>query len=952
MKKEMFTDYSRLEIGLVDGDKVYCRKGNEVDIYKAFERMKNASEAAAIIDKGVVIRCNPDYLVLSQKKIYGAPSNKKLAGYFMSEEEISEEALVELKKETHRKRLFDRMHTADMEDLNGMCRVEKGFIYERTSKDIALATSEAIRFLKTCPGHYNPRDVLFELNVETPVDNEYTRKRMTSEELMKLDKANAWLDMIKVNGFKSKRGYTFRYLCASASNSRKNTIMFIREDVYDVFMKWACCGLELDDLGDSPAKRDARLGLLFSNSITWEDVFGKSVDIRRVAVVPDLYITKSGVVDFITLKKEIQHNVCRDIKINAFDGMGVIFSDFADFTGTARGPFLKPSLFKQDRELVRNEYGETFVDRWGKTIHIDDVDIVLTESCFKMVDRYASWEAYCDAYEALGHHFCVCIKDEQSRLKDSPYQEGQTLLGDHDDAETFAKMAAGQMAAYSKIENVPKLLGGSIGRAIELCPSLANNWYIKLRMQEVYESKLKRLLGGRLPRIGTYALCAADPVAFWQHVFGHEVTGCLAAGTVAFNRCRTGLVDVCRNPHLDHAHVLMRNTHQDKRLFTDNVIFLPIYDLISIRLRLDYDGDHLLVSDCKELIDLVKKTNTILKHPAFDWETPPAYKAKWSKAVEARMIDLRKIKDRIGISVNDLTKLWNWFPTWLNMHNKWHKIDKRQLNEFRKLPKNASNGKKRRVNCSIFALRHCSPIMFREAVLFFTFVSNVFIDAAKHGGAAISYPVWLRRLLKDLPFPKFMKYAKEKEDDKITFTGSFLDMYSDLIAKSVPETLEVENIDNMIFVPSMITVGQPLSINGLAQRGRGVGNGKYVDGGFFTEIAGRHSEMWKELKAEDDDAWFKCMENRNLLALREIEEWAKDRGYTIEDAYSAIVAVLFKPDGVKYDDSKNIKYYTMMQRAFWDIFGEHVIEVLEAKKAAEAIEKSAAEDCDAKALPF
>lgn len=943
-----FVDYGKLEICIVNNGKLYCRKTNETEAYRMLKRMRDASELGAILDNDIVIRATAPKFPVSLEKIYGAPANRKLEGY-SCDDELSEEEYQKTAEAVHRARLFDRVQAAKLNDMNGMCNIPKIFLHDKekggwssTVQIVTLASSEATRFLKR--NGYDPANVLLEINVEMPEHSEFAMMRMSPPDYAKINKTLDCLEKLKAGGYTSKKGVHYRYLCASASNSRKNTIMFMCDEVYDEFMHWACCGLDPMNLGNSPAKRDARLGLLFSNSRPWKDAFGESIYIRRVAVVKDLYVKKSGVTDFVTLKKEFHHKELREIEINAFDGMGI---DFVGYTGTARDAWIKGALVAQDRETVKAQYGDSFADYWGRIVKIDDVDIILTESCFKMISQYESWSAYCDAHEALGHCFCVCIEEKRGAKKDAPYQMGQTLLGDKHDAEAFADTAVANLREFSEVKNAPKLLGGNFGRACAIQPELIGHWFTQQRMQETYESKVNNYRGGRLPRMGRYVLCAADPVAFWEHVFGLEVNGSIPAGTVTYNGCSNGVVDVCRNPHLDHAHALMHNVRRNNALYSDNVIFMPVFDLISIRLRLDYDGDHLFVSTDKNLIELARKTSSQLKHRAIDWEAPKAYKAAWSRSVEALMVELRTQRSQIGDYVNDLTKLWAWYPNWIHVSRK---ISKKQRAAARRLPVIAPVGN--RMTCSKHSLRCCTPRMFEEAVAFYTMAANVYIDAAKHGGAKLRKPEWLVRLLKDLPFPAFMQYAKGKSLDQVAFSGSFLDMYANFVGQKAPNRLDINGVDNMVFVPQMIVKTDLKQIKGLCERG--TLKSKMVNGqkihfreneGLFIQIASRHAEEWKAMKANDDDAWFKTTEARNVLAIKEIEEWANERGYTLEEAYSAIVATLFrvqKPACEDPTDSKgDMAYYKMVFQAFWDIFGEHVVDVLQEKK------NLAADNCEA-----
>ena len=413
---------------------------------------------------------------------------------------------------------------------------------------------------------------------------------------------------------------------AAASDVRKATSTWINREIAPSFWKWAMCGLTLPDISGKIAlnKYMAYIGLLASASKPFSDVFGKEFDVSRIAVVPDAYVAVDGVVDFVNADDTIEHKVNRKVEINAFDGFAIIRSDLTKGEScTLRGPWLK--IFAQATNWsklfvwAKANGKDSFVDYYGTTRYLKDVDLIITESCFKAKKLYKSWEQYTHAFKELGHTVCVCVQEHAPHAKGMPYQQGQTLQGSEEDALLFAEYAKETVSKYEKEHNAIELLSGAHRAVARMYPTLLAESHTARTIQEKYTSKRNQMLGGRIPELGFNAFLAPDMVAFAQHVFGLEITGSLKAGECSVSTMPKGLVDVTRSPHLDNAHVLLSN-QQTMSLVpsTTPTMFINIFDLTPIRLRADYDGDHVWYSDDPLLIALVKKTESVLDNLPID----------------------------------------------------------------------------------------------------------------------------------------------------------------------------------------------------------------------------------------------------------------------------------------------------------------------------------------------
>lgn len=746
-----------------------------------------------------------------------------------------------------------------------------------------------------------PKDAMVKINAECPKNDE-------AEAIVKATLANYCAE-----GYFLGENINDAF-CAGASDARKATATWLRRDLVPELGKWSMCGLNTKNMKLAINKYMAYIGLLFSASKPFVDVFGKKVDIRRIAIIKDTDVTVNAVTDLVTMES-VTHKVNREMVINAFDGFGIIRKELTKGESiTIRGPWLKAFVqatnwsklfgFCCDRGIKAS-----FVDFWGNEINLKDVDMILTESCFKTVKLYEDWNQYCTAFEELGHEIRVCVREHAPKLKGLPYQQGQTLLGNEDDAMSFAMHAKKTVYKYHDVAGAPKLLRGAHQQAAKMYPALMTEGHTKRAMQEMYTTKRNDMLGGRIPELGYNAFLAPDPVAFAEHLFGLPINGYLKAGECYCSNCKEGFVDVTRSPHLDNAHVLLNNVTECP-LAEGPTMFINIFDTTTIQLRADYDGDHVWYSQDEHLLRLVEETYEKLNNIPVDWDVAKAEKVQITKSGVANFIINLIHGSEIGLYADALTKMWN------------HGYD-------------------------------------RDVCDWLTYAANVLIDAAKHAAVKIKKPDAVVELNK-VSLPLFAMYAKADADRPVgdywlkerkvmtrrgkevtlpprcAYSGSFLDMYSKKVQENVTETLTVEGLDNEIFDVTKMMVDAHRKIgklSGLSKKGiYNPNTNKFDDCGVFQEIAFRHSTEWNKLVG--DTSFFahrrEWEEEVAKEARKEIIAWARAQysdcndvsDERIEDAcYDIIIRNIFN---TKMSDGMD----TVIKQAFWRIYGDKCVKVL------------------------
>lgn len=895
-----------LSVAIVINNNAYTKKYDELAAYGIYELLIQAGEIAILSDDDGFFRTNSAELNQC-KRVYGAPANARLEAYeqmYMPVEALTDEEEAELASMSRQQR---REAQRELEKLQGVCAMRHWNLFTNERKTTMVFSSVLYRKVKSMG--YLPQDVFVCLKTEIPevYDNS------PAELQQQVYDAKVKLDNIAANGLLFE-GRKYKYFFAGASNARKCTTLFVREDLYATLGNWIMCGLKSGDMMVAPNKRDAYLGLTASATRPFCNEFGCNLDPSRVAIVPDKYVTVKSVVDFVDKTGNVTFDVLRNIEINAFDGMGTIRSEISRSTAfTMRSFWIKAAVFPTDFDAVCEKLGANkLVDVWGNEHNVEDLDVILTASCFKMWKLYTSWNEYLKHFNDRNAEFCVCVAEHALRRKSMSYQQGQTLQGDINDAEHFANKTKDILDSFKAQNKAVKLLPATMKPVVRAYPELLAHWYTNLTLQECYTSRRNEALGGKVLDIGYISFNAPDMVAFWQHVLGLEVEGILHAGQCLCAQAKGRVMDVTRNPHLDNAHVLLFNAKSKiegyEAFFMGPTVYFNMYDLTTVRLRADYDGDHVFWSQDHDLINLVRKSADILGHRPIDWDAPEGNKTKISNAVLAEMLKMRTKASQIGIYADNLTKVWGNANDWL---------------------------REGRINTE----------KYRKIIAYLTWAGNVLIDAAKHGSANVEMPKWMKDIMKDAQFPSFIEYAKANDSrpvgsdvwkEKCRETDSFLDMYTDFVEKNVSAKLEVEGVEDMIFDINVL-LNDPKSKIIVGLLGTGIYNkhtGQFENEGLFAKIAFRSAKERNDIRKSDDEGKEKLLEAlanvRYAEAYIELEKYAAERGYTMINVCDNVTRWLFKTESVQ----NNVKLAKPLYEMYFGIFGDMLADI--AKRNLEA----------------
>ena len=372
-----------------------------------------------------------------------------------------------------------------------------------------------------------------------------------------VDKHSHYKKLIKkgliVNGEKY-----IRLLCG-AGNARNNTVFFINEKIYDELDTILKNGHN-DDLKITEGKYNAYYAL--SNSSTYK------VSEPRVCVVPDKEIKMTKRVDYIE-EQPIYDNIYdmeRELDFNLWDGMGICSPELAkqwskdlelDYEPCAfciRNYFVKGLVCVFDFHKFSKEIAGKHIinDIYGNEVDTDNIDMIITESQFKLWKGYNSWEHYkteCKKNDAFwGVTKFTPKKDKKTVFTN--YQFLQVLNLDTEQKikdlcnptlEWFDKIT-NKDANYSLLyllgdvcnRDVTELQDGSFYynldntvKALLYNKELIDDVHIKTKIDRYINTKIRESYIGKLLVNGNFQFMISDPYALCEHIYGLEVKGLL-----------------------------------------------------------------------------------------------------------------------------------------------------------------------------------------------------------------------------------------------------------------------------------------------------------------------------------------------------------------------------------------------------------------------------------------
>ncbi|MED2945369.1 hypothetical protein VSK91_19550 [Bacillus swezeyi] len=379
---------------------------------------------------------------------------------------------------------------------------------------------------------------------------------------IKMDHNSHYRDLHK-NGLILNKKRFIRF-SSSAGQARESTVVFIEEET----------AKKLNEILDNG--RDLNKALVPSKFNAYKGLAGSATQVvsaPRFCLVPDYYSDSQVKVDFVTETDYEDDDLIevRDIveSFNRFDGQGLISYEMAkkwagelelDYVPAQwciRQNFLKGMLntfpIHEFCEKVNNgnyRIRTSYKDSNGnpKIVDLRDIDVILTESQFKLWDSFPSIEVYEHNCEKNNLKWGVSLhspKKDKDILKMN-YQFLQTLNLNNEDIEKICEkfvnwitgvnsgniyytilFLLGTDVTDEKIMNYLEKSDNHWVKSLIVNPDLINDKYIKKKIYDLMKKKIQRGCLGDIILDGNFQTLVSDPYAMMQHVCGLEVTGLL-----------------------------------------------------------------------------------------------------------------------------------------------------------------------------------------------------------------------------------------------------------------------------------------------------------------------------------------------------------------------------------------------------------------------------------------
>jgi hypothetical protein len=351
-----------------------------------------------------------------------------------------------------------------------------------------------------------------------------------------------------VNGKKYVR------LMSSAGQARQTTVIFVEEKIYEKIDEYLDGGRN-SEYKITLAKYNAYYGLSASG--------GHRISIPRFAVVPDYKFNRLTKVEF-SIPQEKKDPIVEerelDLEVVPFDGQGLgspsffnsmafeLDMDYIPCAAIFRGLWQKGMIVKFDfHEFARRNDFTKITDIYGKEYNIFELDVILTESQFKLSGAYSSIEEYNKEVEKrdYGWRIARTTPKKDKNIVFTNYQYLQCLNIDKGGIERLCSQTVKYFEEVSKLsyEKMMIFLLGSLdrenidehwfmslenlSRILLFNPKLFKDKFVVNKIQRLITKQIRDSYIGRLRVDGNYQFMISDPYAFAEYIFGMNPKGLL-----------------------------------------------------------------------------------------------------------------------------------------------------------------------------------------------------------------------------------------------------------------------------------------------------------------------------------------------------------------------------------------------------------------------------------------
>lgn len=450
------------------------------------------------------------------------------------------------------------------------------------------------------------------------------------------------------NGFTLNNTRYRRFSC-SPGQARVSTVVFCAEDIIPSLSS-RLNNNRNPSIPLAPSKFNAYFGLCTSATHV--------VSPPSFTVVPDYSSPCTYKANFVTEQDwHIDDTVDQreiTVQMNRADGMGLISPSLASKWAADLGLDYVPSQFVIRQSFIKglvcvfpiqefcSEHNiHTTTDVWGNQVDLSSVDLILSESQFKLWDSYSSQSSYTASCIKNGLYWGV-TQFSPKTLKNTltlNYQFIQTLNLNQSRIESLCSYFINWIDRVSLSDPYYMLLfllGPNISKeslsraewwikALAVNPSCAADPYIRAKIRDLMINRIQSGCVGEVIVPGNFQFMVSDPYAFMQHVCDLPITGLLGPNEFYshyWNDRRVTQVDTMRSPLMYRCEHIIANlirNEETERWYryctTGFIINWHGHETVNWG-GADFDGDILASTNTQAIIDSVYRNELTVTYDA------------------------------------------------------------------------------------------------------------------------------------------------------------------------------------------------------------------------------------------------------------------------------------------------------------------------------------------------
>ena len=349
----------------------------------------------------------------------------------------------------------------------------------------------------------------------------------------------------------------------------------------------------------------------------------------------------------------MEHRADQEINLDASDGYGLMHPrlaarwskelelDYIMSGANTRFSFEKGMAVTFDYvDFATEVAGGNYIvkDAWGDEVDIRNVELILTTSMVKLWDSYESCDDYIKNSLENGYTFGIaktCPKELESE-RALNYQFIQSYDLSNEDIEELIAPTMNEIKGvlggdWRKAvlflkgsglseDNIDRLSDDFV-KALMIEPKLMEDPYVQSSIYQLIKNRINEAKVGVLNVHGNYSIVCGDPYALCQSIFGLEVTGLLKPGEI-YNRYwidhGAKKLACYRAPMTCHNNIRLVYPSYDSEVkywfrHMKTCTVFNAWDTATAAMNgMDFDGDIVMLTDNKVLIDKLEPLPTLM----------------------------------------------------------------------------------------------------------------------------------------------------------------------------------------------------------------------------------------------------------------------------------------------------------------------------------------------------